>query len=1206
MYFAAVLTLLGIRYFVLPRVDQWRPQIERYAGDALGARVQIGHIAADWSGLNPRLKLTGVHIDDANGQQVLSLPSVEAVVAWRSVLDRAPRLVMLRADGLDLTLRRDAANRLWVAGLSIDLSASSGGAHPGIRWLAQQREIVLHQATLHWIDELRNTPELVLHDVGLVSLNGRLSHRFALRAQPPQALARAVEFRGEIDRSLFVSNSMDLANWRGQVYAEISDSAPSALAPWLTLPPIGGRMAARAWMQIDGANLGTVTLDAALRGASWQAADGTGFHAGTVQGRFEGMPGDLLRQADLPFSRSVAEPGISLSAQASDVKVTAPPDLLQDPHLAFDTVQIDASLRRTPGGVLALGLNKLHVANADLDATLHGSWLDQGKTAAGSADLQGNLARADMTTLHRYLPLAVSADARTWLARSILAGQIHDAGIVLKGDLDDFPYSEPGAAGQLHIGGTYTGAAVDYAPPRDARKGWPAIEGLDGTFAIDGAALTMEVRPGGVFRVAGTQAAPISLRGLKAAIPNMEHHAELYVQGESDGPAQAYLSAASASPLGGMLDNVLDRARGSGAWRLAVAMHVPLLHLDDARVEGTLVFNDNEFALFPDLPAFGQLRGMLEFSEKDLRAHDVQAQFLGGPVKINGSLLDGKNGLRFNGIVTAAALPQLIRAKAMSRFSGQAAYRGRLLYRKGGSVDVTVESDLAGMAVNLPAPAGKDAASALPLKVQWSPAQDVGPKNRSWLTASLGDNINLLLEHDPADNRAYFARGAVGANQAATLPQQGLSLKINVPELDVDAWQSVGNEFDAPVAGSASVSATSAATSAARSKHAAAVSWLPQPDQIAVTTPRLRVAGLTLNDLALYAVRPAESQWRVDIQSRQAAGSLFWREASGAIAGQINARFKYLAFGGDKDNTSLEDALSSSDELSDIPAVDLQSESFRLYGKDLGSMQVLGTNLERGRRWRLDKLRLANDAASLDATGVWRLSGADRGLTVDASTKLNDFGKLLTRLGLPDTVAGGTGSGTSKLTWRDLPWSHDLANLDGTLEFSLDKGRFVHVNSRTARLLELLSMQSVQRLARLDFNPRSLLRDGFPFDTIRAHIGVSKGVLSTDDYKVNGPVAAIVLAGNTSIIDETWDLKAVVVPNLDASGAAVVTALAVNPLLGLGAFLTQWVLKHPLARAMTMQYAVTGTWNDPKVAPIDAPLPPVPGPDARAKEFIEH
>lgn len=347
----------------------------------------------------------------------------------------------------------------------------------------------------------------------------------------------------------------------------------------------------------------------------------------------------------------------------------------------------------------------------------------------------------------------------------------------------------------------------------------------------------------------------------------------------------------------------------------------------------------------------------------------------------------------------------------------------------------------------------------------------------------------------------------------------------------------------------------------------------------------------------------------MDIQSRQAAGSLSWREASGAIAGQITARFKHLALGGADDTNEADKALSSGNDLSDIPAIDLQAKEFRLYGKNLGELQVLGTNLERGRQWRLDKLSITNDAATLNATGAWRLEGPDRGLTVDATAKFENVGSFMDRIGFERVVSGGTGGIKANVTWRNLPWTHNIADVIGDAEITLDKGRFMHVNSRTARLLELLSLQSLQRLARLDVNPTNLLRDGFPFDTVRGQIKLADGLLKTEGYKINGPVAAIVLAGDVNIVQERWNLKAVVIPNLDASGAAMVTALAVNPLIGLGAFVTQWLLKQPLARAMTMEYAVTGSWDDPKIDPIDDSGKPAPKqtPKPRSlEEFIEH
>ena len=133
----------------------------------------------------------------------------------------------------------------------------------------------------------------------------------------------------------------------------------------------------------------------------------------------------------------------------------------------------------------------------------------------------------------------------------------------------------------------------------------------------------------------------------------------------------------------------------------------------------------------------------------------------------------------------------------------------------------------------------------------------------------------------------------------------------------------------------------------------------------------LRTSGYTLNDLTLYATRPDPAQWRVDIQSRQAAGSLEWREASGAIAGQITARLKHLALGGETTATRPTKPLSSNSDLSDIPAIDLQAKQFLLYGKTW-RIAGAGHQPERGRRW-LDKLSIANDAAKLDAKGDWTL-----------------------------------------------------------------------------------------------------------------------------------------------------------------------------------------------------------------------------------------
>ncbi|WJJ93393.1 YhdP family protein [Neopusillimonas aromaticivorans] len=93
--------------------------------------------------------------------------------------------------------------------------------------------------------------------------------------------------------------------------------------------------------------------------------------------------------------------------------------------------------------------------------------------------------------------------------------------------------------------------------------------------------------------------------------------------------------------------------------------------------------------------------------------------------------------------------------------------------------------------------------------------------------------------------------------------------------------------------------------------------------------------------------------------------------------------------------------------------------------------------------------------------------------------------------------------------------------------------------------------------------------------------------MSTKNFNVDGPVGRITLGGNVNLVDETLGLTATVAPNLDMSGAAL-AGMVINPIVGVGAFLTQWLLKAPLSRAMTLSYQVTGKLDDPKLTEVAA------------------
>jgi uncharacterized protein YhdP len=93
---------------------------------------------------------------------------------------------------------------------------------------------------------------------------------------------------------------------------------------------------------------------------------------------------------------------------------------------------------------------------------------------------------------------------------------------------------------------------------------------------------------------------------------------------------------------------------------------------------------------------------------------------------------------------------------------------------------------------------------------------------------------------------------------------------------------------------------------------------------------------------------------------------------------------------------------------------------------------------------------------------------------------------------------------------------------------------------------------------------------------------VEQGVVFTNNLQMKGVNAAVLMEGSADIARETQDLKVVVVPEINAGTAALI-ATAINPAIGLGTFLAQFLLQQPLQKAATQQFHITGGWADPQV-----------------------
>ena len=189
----------------------------------------------------------------------------------------------------------------------------------------------------------------------------------------------------------------------------------------------------------------------------------------------------------------------------------------------------------------------------------------------------------------------------------------------------------------------------------------------------------------------------------------------------------------------------------------------------------------------------------------------------------------------------------------------------------------------------------------------------------------------------------------------------------------------------------------------------------------------------------------------------------------------------------------------------------------------------------------------------------------------------------LEKLGHPNLMKNGKNASiTGVLNWAGSPFDFDRTKLSGNFLMQITDGTILESEPGVARLFGLLTLQNLPRRLSLDFS--DIFRKGFIFDSISANVKADNGVLYSDDFKMSGPAAEVLIEGKVSIINQTQDLHVMVKPRV--SDSLSLAALVGGPLVGAAAFFAQKLLKDPLNKILTSEYQLIGTWEEPEEIPI--------------------
>ncbi len=869
------------------------------------------------------------------------------------------------------------------------------------------------------------------------------------------------------------------------------------------------------------------------------------------------------------------------------------PGVFADPRVPVGRLATRLAWRIEPAPVAgaaphaSLQVRGLKFANDDIQGHLDALWRSgagpQGNAGPGVLDMSGRLEGVVAARVARYLPLSLAADTRRYVELAVRDGRVAGADFKLRGDLREFPFRDA-RRGEFRVAARLQDLAVDYAPVEPGQTPrWPGFREVNGELVFERGSMAI--------RNASARLGEYLLGGIDGSIADLNTGATLQIEGRGRGPLAELLRFINASPVGDWTDRALLEADGQGITDLAIALRMPLADTSNSTVRGSITLAGNELRIRPDLPRFEAARGRVDFDEQGFAVVGAGARVLGSEIGFGGGTQpDGSVRFSGQGVVDTAALQRAAAFVALpwpaGRLSGQTPVHATLGFVQG-RAHWQVDSDLVGLSSRFPAPLDKAADAAMPLRLQIQPLPvSPGSDPRELLSLDIGEVLRSRFVREHGADATRLLRGGIGVMAQAPEPDGGVQALLNLGAVDFDAWRAVMVEL-------AGASPTPGSAAPTDGDH--------PPTRVGLRAERLTLAGRELTHVVAGASR-VDGVWRVGAEADQLGGYAEWRGNAIGAPGHLYARLSRLTLP-PGESESVESLLDRpSDE---VPTLDIVVDDLELRGMRLGRVEVaaasrpLDGDPAAAHEWRLTRLAMSTPDAKLEASGQWlRAQAGQRRSALDFQLDLVNGGAFLARLGTPDAVRGGKGRLSGKLAWVGSPLALDLPSLEGDVKVAIDAGRFLKADAGAGRLLSVLSLQSLARRLSLDF--RDVFREGFAFDNLSGDLAVTQGVARTNNLRMRGAQAAVLMEGSADLARETQDLRVVVVPEIDASTASLAYAV-INPAIGLGTFLAQWFLRRPLMQAGTREFHVTGGWADPKVERVERSAGAVaPGADVSA------
>lgn len=875
------------------------------------------------------------------------------------------------------------------------------------------------------------------------------------------------------------------------------------------------------------------------------------FHATIEQGQLKSI---LTRFDNISWQSRDRIPAVShlsgalqWSPQAGRLALDSKNTHIQIPHYPLQIFTLINSVLewKKAGDGFNILIKQIALIQPDVTLKIQGALEQVSRDSLGTIQLHLDFFAKNVEQWLLYLPKQhMKKQLLDWLQQNIRKISAASGNIKIQGKAADFPFDNQ--TGVFSIVSHLTGGTLTITPQ------WQPIKDIEGFIRVNNRDFEMDIVQG------DAQGMPI--RQMNLNIKDIGQGKEtLLLHSIIHSNANKMLHFILASPIQEKL-RLLKLMSIKGLLTLDLNLEIPLYPENDTNlIQGSLLLNDNLIKLnYPKyVVTIDDINGSLNFNESGIYSGSLKGTSFQRPLDIQIQTNALSNTLYdIKGSLLIAELKDQLKWPALSLLEGIVPFHAVLKTTSvPGKSSLTIDSALEGLAINVPHPLGKKGNE----KALFHIEANTRPEAAYQIEAQYNNKLRGLFVFTQ-DNRKEisFQSGQIylGNHAPETKLTKGLGIAGVLDEYHYEEWE--------PILGLNSDQNASSTSSPVTSFD---FSW-----------NKLSLFQQSLDKLSVKGILLPSGEWSLLVKQKKIVADLIYNVGRHTINGFIH----YLHL--DKIKLNGNNTIRPQLQPKEIPDLNLRIDDLKVDDVLIGNVTIKSHSKDS--QWTTDYCLIETPAYKIQLDGQWTAKNDIHQTRMQIKMHIDNLAKSLQQWHINPVVDANRGELFFNGGWNDALYNFSLAKINGALSLQLYDGRITHLNKETeeklglGKLLSILSLQTIPRRLKLDFS--DLSKDGYSFDVFKGNFSLVKGIMSTKDSYIDGPVAYASMTGDLDILRQFYNLNLNISPHITAS-LPVVATLAGGPIAGVAAWVASKIINQGMQKITAYSYTISGPWSDPVI-----------------------